>query len=338
MSSPIPNAAGIVQRLTSFQSHLRDLILRSRTTQNLHTVSRETSADTIYALDTVVEPALIDFCDDWAKTTPLILISEGLENEDGSEGSRVFPRGIPEVDAQIRVIVDPIDGTRGLMYDKRAAWSLAGVAPNLGPATTLRDIEIGVMTELPTSKMGSSDVLWAIKGQGAQGNRVDLRSGDISPLLLRPSQATDISHGFATVSNFFPGTKVLASRLMEQIAEAMLGPADVTRATVFDDQYISTGGQLYELIVGHDRFICDLRPLFYRMQNQPDGLCVHPYDLATWLIAAEAGVILTNGQGQPLDGPLDVTTGLSWAGFANEQLRRRIEPILADFAKARDKT
>ena len=105
----------------------------------------------------------------------------------------------------------------------------------------------------------------------------------------------------------------------------------MTRATVFDDQYISTGGQFYELIVGHDRFIADLRPLFYRIQGQPEGLCCHPYDCATWLIAEEAGVVLTDGLGGPLDGPLDVTTGLSWAGYANESLRQGIEPLLLRF-------
>ena len=74
------------------------------------------------------------------------------------------------------------------------------------------------------------------------------------PLRLRPSQAADINHGFASVANFFPGTKQLASALMEHLARNLIGPADVTKATVFDDQYICTGGQFYELIVGHDRF------------------------------------------------------------------------------------
>lgn len=331
----IPNRDDIVDRLCALQVGIRDLIIQSRGSQNLHSVSRDSSADTIYALDTVVEPALVEFCNDWARTAPLVLISEGLENEHGPEGIRVFPEGAREEDAAIRVIVDPVDGTRGLMYDKRSAWALAGVAPNKGPGTSLRDIEVAVMTELPTSKMGFGDVLWAVKGQGAQGKRVDLRNGDSQPLLIRPSVADNIDHGFAAVSSFFPGTKVLAAELIERIAEALTGKLDITRATVFDDQYISTGGQLYELIVGHDRFICDLRSEFYRMQGYDEGLCVHPYDLASWLIAEEAGVILTDGRGHPLDGPLDVTTGISWAGFANEQLRGRIEPIVIEFLNRR---
>jgi fructose-1,6-bisphosphatase/inositol monophosphatase family enzyme len=329
------NSDDILQRLKHLQGVTRQLLIDSRAQKALHAVSRDSAADTIYAIDAVVEPVLEEFCRDWAKEQPLVLIAEGVVGPDGREGVKIFPEGTREENAAIRLIIDPIDGTRGLMYDKRAAWALAGVAPNKGPGTSLRDIEVAVMTELPTSKMGFGDVLWAIKGRGAHGERVDLRSGEAKPLLLGTSRATGIDHGFAQVANFFPGTKVLASELMEEIARAMIGPADVTRATVFDDQYISTGGQFYELIVGHDRFNADLRPHFYRLQGQPEGLCCHPYDCATMLVAEEAGVILTDGLGNPLDGPLDVTTGLSWAAYANDALRQKIEPVVRDFLERR---
>ena len=125
------------------------------------------------------------------------------------------------------------------------------------------------------------------------------------------------------------------SELMEFLVRNLIGEADVTRATIFEDQYISTGGQFYELIVGHDRFNADLRPTFYRMQNQPEGLCCHPYDCATLLIAEEAGVVITDEKGAPLDGPLDTTTGLSWVGYANRELRQRIEPLLLEFLHKR---
>jgi hypothetical protein len=78
-----------------------------------------------------------------------------------------------------------------------------------------------------------------------------------------------------------------------------------------------------------------LRPLFYRIQNQPEGLCCHPYDCATWLIAEEAGVILTDALGGRLDGPLDTTTGLAWAGYANAQLHKTIEPLVSAFLRER---
>jgi hypothetical protein len=53
------------------------------------------------------------------------------------------------------------------------------------------------------------------------------------------------------------------------------------------------------------------------------------------LIAEEAGVVLTDGLGNPLDGPLDCTTGLSWAGFANAALLEKIQPLIVEFFNSR---
>jgi hypothetical protein len=325
-------------RLLQLQARIRDQIVQSRQNRSgQHEVRRVSAADTIYQIDAEIDPILTEFFENWAgETGPIVLIAEGLEDAAGKETPfRVFPDGATEQDALLRVIVDPIDGTRELMYDKRSAWSLAGAAPNRGAATRLADIEVAVMTELPTSKLGMADQLWTIRGEGAAGQRIDLRSGIIHPLPLGPSSADNISHGFASVSNFFPGTKVLASELMEEIAQRLIGKIDVHRATVFDDQYISTGGQWYEMIIGHDRFNADLRPTFYRISGIPQGMCCHPYDCAAKLIADEAGVILTDVQGRPLDGPLDTTTGLDWIAYANPALRKKIEPVVQEFLRSR---
>jgi hypothetical protein len=59
---------------------------------------------------------------------------------------------------------------------------------------------------------------------------------------------------------------------------------------LLEDQYLSSGGQLYELISGRDRFIADLRPLMEPLLNRRGlmlGICAHPYDLCTELIARE---------------------------------------------------
>jgi hypothetical protein len=117
------------------------------------------------------------------------------------------------------VIVDPIDGTRGIMYDKRAAWALAGVAPNKGPGTRLRDIEVAVMTELPTSKMGLGRRAVGREGARHAGGARRPRGGGASELRLRAvggrPGSTTASRRSATSS---PGTKVLASELMEHLA------------------------------------------------------------------------------------------------------------------------
>jgi hypothetical protein len=331
----IPNPQSIVDRLIDFQRAMRGLIVDSRRRGGMHEVNRSSAADTIYAIDALVEPLLDDFCRDWAKTTPLVLIAEGIHDELGNEGAKIFPQGAPAERAQLRVIIDPIDGTRGLMYDKRSAWALAGVAPNNGPDTRLSDIEIAVMTELPTSKMGQADVLWAMKGIPTRASRVDLASGASETLPIGPLSAGTINHGFATVSSFFPGTKVAAAELAEYLIGHLIDPADVHRATVFEDQYITTGGQLYEIIIGHDLFIADVRPLLYRIQGIEAGMCCHPYDCAAWLVAQNAGVILTGGLAGPLDGPLDVLTPISWAAYANRALHDKMQPLLTQWLNER---
>ncbi len=324
--------ADAVERLVAMGHEVRRRVMQSRMTPDaMASVERSDEADTIYAIDAVVEPAIEAACEAWGQETSLVLIAEGVLDENGNEAASVFPRGTSADDAEIRVIIDPIDGTRGLMYDKRPAWFLAAVAPNNGDATRLRDCVASVMIELPTTKMGWADTATATKGGGATVTRTDLRDGSVTTLTPQPSRATRIDHGFAQISDFFPGTKVLAGEMMEHIVEQLIGKADVTRATVFEDQYISTGGQWYELISGRDRFNADLRPVFYKMQGQPEGLCCHPYDCAGLLIAEEAGAVITDADGQPLDCPLDVTTGVSWVGYANDQLRDSIEPIVRSF-------
>jgi fructose-1,6-bisphosphatase/inositol monophosphatase family enzyme len=325
-----PDAA--LERLVSMANDVRRHVTENRQSpEELAGVERSDEADTIYGIDAVVEPAIEAACVAWGKATPLILIAEGVLDENGEEGERVFPAGTSKEEAQIRVIIDPIDGTRGLMYDKRPAFFLAAVAPNEGPGTKLSDCFASVMAELPTTKMGFADTLVATRGGGATCRRTDLRTGDVETMSLQPSRATTINHGFAQISNFFPGTKVLASELMEHVVRATIGEADVTRATVFDDQYISTGGQWYELCCGRDRFNADLRPRFYAKQGQPEGLCCHPYDCAGLLVAQECGIVITDDQGQPLDGPLDLTTGINWIGYANPTLRETIEPLVLSF-------
>jgi hypothetical protein len=48
------------------------------------------------------------------------------------------------------------------------------------------------------------------------------------------------------------------------------------------------------------------------------------------LIAEEAGIIVTDALGHPLNPLLDVTTDVAWAGFANPAIRAQIEPHLLE--------
>jgi fructose-1,6-bisphosphatase/inositol monophosphatase family enzyme len=295
-------------------------------------VSRFTAADTIYKIDDACDEILLEHCHHWGKEEPFLLIAEGIEN-----GSKVFPESSSESDAEFRLIVDPIDGTRGLMYDKRSAWILSGVAPNRGPDTSLADIELAIQTEIPITKQYLVDMLYAIRGRGTKGERLNLMDGKTETFYPRPSQSDTLKHGFAMLTKFFPGRKQITAAIEEELLDALglLNPAEPIY--VFDDQYLSTGGQLYELTIGHDRFSGDFRAhlmLASNLKGLPPQMAVHPYDLCTELIAREAGVLITDLMGTPLDAPLDVTTNVSWLAYANPILREQIEPVLQKLLRA----
>jgi hypothetical protein len=290
-------------------------------------VAAEQEGDTIYAIDRVSEALIVEFFERAAAASgALVLIAEGLHG-----GEVVVPRGTPASEARWRVIVDPIDGTRGIMYQKRSAWVLTGVAPNRGQRTGLQDIELAVQTEIPLLKQHLCDAAWAVRGAGVEAERYNRLSGEVRPLTLRPSQALTIAHGFAMVARFFPGVREQLAALDEEIVRGALGPVQPGKAHCFEDQYASTGGQIFELMVGHDRFVADLRPLMeaeLRKRGLALGLCCHPYDICTELIARELGVIVTDPSAHPLDAELSVKPDVAWVGYANEAIRLQIEPLL----------
>jgi fructose-1,6-bisphosphatase/inositol monophosphatase family enzyme len=292
--------------------------------ESLSAVAREREGDTIYAVDRVAEHLLVEEIGRTMAShdAPVLLVAEGLQ-----DGEVVVPDGANRAAARWVIIVDPIDGTRGLMYQKRPAWILTGVAAGPAPRT-LADIELAVQTEIPLIKQHLSEELWAVRGQGASALRVDRFTGETMPLDLHPSTDATIAHGFATISRFFPGSRAELAAIDDELIEAVLGPPQAGKAQAFEDQYISTGGQLYELMAGHDRFVADLRPVFERQRAGGAALCCHPYDLCTELIARELGVSVTDERGKRLSAPLDVTSDVSWIGYANRALEDLIEPHL----------
>jgi fructose-1,6-bisphosphatase/inositol monophosphatase family enzyme len=317
--------------LQHLHRQIRDAVVaaceRSAVT-DLAAIAKEEAGDTIYAIDKVSEEMLVEFfTEEVAVHTPIVLIGEGLE----PDGQHVLPEGTDEADARWRIIVDPIDGTRGVMYQKRSPWILTGVAPNRGPETSLQDIQLAIQTEIPLVKQHLSDMVWAIAGQGVQAERYNRLTGESRPLPLRPSNARTIAHGFAMIARFFPGAREVLAEIDEEIVRGALGPVQPGKAHCFEDQYICTGGQLYELMAGHDRFVADIRPVLEQVLAQRGlalGICCHPYDVCTALIAQELGVIITDERGNPLNAPLNVDADVGWVGYANDAIRQQIEPLL----------
>lgn len=320
----------LIDPIRDIHAQVRDAVVAasSGAVAELSRVAHDGAGDTIYAIDRVSEEALVHaFEETVARIAPVVLIAEGLP--DG--GKVVLPQGTPEADAVWRIIVDPIDGTRGLMYQKRSAWILTGVAPNRGDVTSLSDIVFAVQTEVPLVKQHLADQIWAVRGEAVQAERLNRITGQRTPLALAASSASSIAHGFVTVARFFPGAREVLAAVDDEMVAEVLGPVQAGKAQCFEDQYISTGGQLYELMVGHDRFVADLRPLTEKLLAEHGmalGLCCHPYDICTLVIAEALGIVVTAPDGSALDALLSVDPDVAWVGYANAAIREQVEPAL----------
>lgn len=317
----------ILRLVRAFQREVRAHVhARLASGDDAHAVAAESPGDTIYALDADVEPIVERFFrDTFAPQIPCTVVAEGVA------GDRPLAFGDPDAPDRVRVLIDPIDGTRGLMYDKRPGWVVTAVAPDRGDATRLSDVVVAVQTELPTQKMARADVLWAIRGDGWGIEREDLATGDATPLPFGPSRAATLEHGFAQLARFFAGGKDVLATIEEALLREVVGPVVAGRARVFEDQYICNAGQLVELVTGRDRFTADVRPrlagvLAARGEALP--ITSHPYDLGGLPIAEAAGVEITDPWGRPLDAPLDTTSSIGFIAYANAELRRTIEPVL----------
>lgn len=327
----IRNAPALLDRLRAIHGAIRDAVVDAcerQAIEHLAAAVAEEGGDTIFAIDRISERVLLEHFDALARDWSFVLVAEGL----GVDGRIVLPRGTAASDAELRIIVDPIDGTRGLMYQKRSAWILTGVAPNGGESTNLSQIELAIQTEIPLVKQHLSDALWVCDA-AVSGERFNRLSGDRLPLVPRPSRATSIAQGYGSLARFFPGGRAILAAVDDATVERVLGAPQRGRAASFEDQYISTGGQLYELLMGHDRWLADLRPLLevrLREIGRAAGLTCHPYDICTESVARACGVIVSDERGGPLCAPLDVSSDIAWVAFANPAIRDAVWPALVE--------
>ena len=292
--------------------------------EKLAAVTGEAGGDTIFAIDRFGEDAILEwFRSQWPDDEPVQIVMEGLESE------LCFPEGKSAAETKWKCIIDPIDGTRGLMYDKRSAWALAAIAPQRGDETCLSQIVACAMTELPVSKQWRADQFSANLDSPLVATWCDWRAGsDPQPLNTEPSTAHSFDHGFASLVKFFPEGRTLTAQIEERLWDQILGPNRSRSPVVFDDQYLSTAGQFHELITGRDRLVGDLRPLVFHALDLESSLVCHPYDACAWLLLKKAGVVFEHPLGGFPDAPLDTETGVAWIAYANETLAYKARPVL----------
>ena len=353
MTGPAPSSVGAGEpaagpRLEALRRLLCDLGDEIRTRVVAHRdrsgidamaeVVDRVEADVVYAIDRVGEDQVLEFLHRrWPVDQPVRLVMEGIDDHVDT----VVPPAAAAADVQWILVVDPIDGTRNLMFDKRSAWVLAGLAPARldvagRPVADLPDIVVAAMTEIPTTKQWRADQLSAVRGCGPAGihaEGIDVRTGDRQHLAPSPSRARTLDHGFASFSHYLPDGKAWLAAL-EQVVLDELVPADAEPRQVFEDQYICSAGQIHEVLTGRDRLVGDLRPFALEALGRPVTLVGHPYDLCTVLVFTEAGGVFEHPLGGPLVVPIDTTSPCSWVAYANEHLAALVRPVLARHLRA----
>ena len=315
------------QLLCDLGTAIRSKVVSARqglSAENLAAVTGNAGGDTIFAIDRFGEDAILEwFRAHWPAAETVQIIMEGLESE------LCFPEGKTADDTVWKCIIDPIDGTRGLMYDKRSAWALAAIAPQRGDETRLSQILAAAMTEIPVSKQWRADQFSASLDGPLVATWCDWRAGfDPQPLLTGPSTADAFDHGFASLAKFFPEGRTLTAQIEERLWDQLVGANSSRSPVIFDDQYLSTAGQFHELITGRDRLVGDLRPLVFNALDLESSLVCHPYDACAWLLLKKAGVVFEHPLGGFPDAPLDTESGVAWIAYANETLAAMARPVL----------
>ncbi len=348
----------LLDPLQALHRRIRDQVVASTeraAVDALSHVHADDEGDTIYAIDKVAEDVLVE---EIGRTIarehgPVVLVAEGLPG-----GRVVLPRSASAAEARWTIIVDPIDGTRGLMYQKRPAWILTGVAARQPDSTCDQPALTRPVRHRPRpadrdSAGQAAPVRRAVGFGGAGRARRPRESPDrvTGATGAAPLQVGDPGPWVFDHLAVLPGLRAELAALDDEIAAAVLGPPVPGKAQLFEDQYISSGGQLYELVIGHDRFIADLRSIARSTRHSApalgtaphsapapgtsQSLCCHPYDLCAELIARECGVIVTDECGAPLSAPLNVEADVSWVGYANAGLRDAVQPVLQAALRAR---
>jgi hypothetical protein len=315
-----PTQHDVRRLLCALGDVVRDAVISARAAGiAMAEVARHDASDTIYGIDVVAEEVVLSWLRaHWPPSLPARLVLEGGD-----------PVVVPDRGAEpvVCLVVDPIDGTRLLMYDKRSAWALAAVAPI--DDATLRGITSAAMTEVPTTGAWRSRQLSCIAGSGVVvGHDIDVRTGARHDVVVGSSRATDLVRGYASIARFFPEGKELLTAIDAAFMRRVVGTGAIGAPLVFEDQYASSGGQLGELACGRDRFVADLRPLVFSHLGAHGAMAAHPYDVCNWMVAREAGAVIERPDGGSLDAPLDTTTNVAWVGFANPTLADRLRPHL----------
>jgi myo-inositol-1(or 4)-monophosphatase len=229
--------------------------------------------DVTFAVDEIAERALQEFVAERAPRT-------AFYSED---------RGLVAADSATHVlVVDPIDGTRPAMAGLESACVAVALAPLDDGEPTMADVELGCVVEIK-----SGDWYLATRGKGIESTRpVALgRNADVGRMFWsygfrgRPARETvEVLAELIDASSVGGGTFELGSQAFS-----------MTRVVT---------GQLDAVIEVGSRLVDDIPGMRQEFERIGGGQILNnsPYDLAApWLCLREAGGVVSDGWGEPLD-------------------------------------
>ncbi|HUW02234.1 MAG TPA: inositol monophosphatase family protein [Acidimicrobiales bacterium] len=322
------------QLLCELGTAIRDEVIEQRAQTSVDHLRRavgQVAADVTYGIDRIGEARVLAWLEaSWPAGEPVRLVMEGIEDDQ----LVVFPTATPPEQVAWLCIVDPIDGTRNLMHDKRSGWALAAVAPTAVGATGWPEARLGnvvacAMTEIPTTRQWRADQFSCTAGGGVDGIvavSANVLDGSLEQVHVAPTTATDLAHGFASFFHALPDGKAHLVDIEQKLWDRLWPPGDGSRP-IFEDQYLCSAGQIAEVLCGRDRLVGDLRPLV------TDQLSCHPYDICIAMLLTEAGGVFVDPLGGPVDCPLDTTSPVAWVAYANQALADLVGPALADILR-----
>jgi myo-inositol-1(or 4)-monophosphatase len=256
--------------------------------------------DVTFAVDELAESTLEEFLAQRAPRVAFYSEDRGL----------VAPGDAVDV-----LVVDPIDGTRPAMAGLESACVAVALAPLGDGEPAMADIRAGCVVEIK-----SGDWFLGVKGSGVRSTReVALsRETDIGRMFWgygfrgRPARASvEVLAELIDASSVGGGTFELGSQcfVMTRLITGQL------------DAVIEVGSRLVDEVPG-------IRAEFERI-GRGQVLNNSPYDLAApWLCLREAGGIVTDGWGEPLDDRRLLGAGhefqMSSISAANRELHARL--------------